>query len=282
MGDKLEKRVAVVSMARDAEFFVNKWVDYYGKLFGEGNLYLIIDGYDNKYPKVEDKINVIRMPHIKMGRSEGDKNRSRMVSTFARALFFRYDVVIAHDIDEYVVLDPSEGENIKDFINKPSRYPAVSALGIDVGQHLDLETPMDASKPFLMQRSFAELSSRYTKPVIAYKPITWGSGFHRVKGRNFHIASNLFLFHFGMADANTSRSKLEDSVRLSEGWGNHLSRRNALFYKILSGFAINGDKIFKRTRFMQSILRPIYAWNKPGSIGSGDIIKIPERFSSII
>ena len=163
------------------------------------------------------------------------------MSTFAKALFYRYDIVIAHDIDEYLVVDPNQNQSLADYLQRPVRTASISALGLDVGQHLEKEQAIDSSKPFLEQREFAQVSARYTKPIVANKPITWGSGFHRVKGRNFRIDPNLYLFHFGMVDFEKSSKKIGSPALSKAGWAGHLERRNQLFDTITRGNAVDGD-----------------------------------------
>jgi hypothetical protein len=276
------KKIAVISMMRNDNFFVTKWINYYGSQFGHENLYLIIDGHDQPLPNNHNLINTIRVPHIELSRSKGDKNRSRMVSNFARALFYRYDIVIAHDIDEFLVIDPNQKLSLAEYLQQAKNVSSISALGLDVGQQIEMEQPIDLNRNFLEQRSYAHVSARYTKPVVANKPITWGSGFHRVKWKNFHIDPNLFLFHFGMVDYNTSKQKAENKSLHKAGWTGHLDRRLQLFDLILKSKPIDGDAFFRKARIRQQFFRPIYALNKPGTLREKPIIKIPNRFSSIL
>jgi hypothetical protein len=276
------KKIAVISMLRNDDFFVYKWIDYYGSQFGYENLYLIIDGQDQPYPKNHETINVIRIPHIPLSRAKGDKNRSKIVSNFAKALFHRYDIVIASDIDEFLVLDPKLNLTLLEYLQKTYWCSSISALGLDVGQHVEKEKPIDVDRPFLEQRNFAHVSARYTKPVVALKPIRWGSGYHRVKGKNFRIDPNLFLFHFGMVDFNRTKERMGDNSLLKVGWEGHLGRRYQLFNLIMKNDAIDGDRFFRKARIRQSIFRPIYAINKPGMLKEKPIVQIPERFRAII
>jgi len=277
-----EKRIAVISMARNDKIFIPKWIRYYGREFGFENLYLILDGHDQKTPENADKINVIRVPHIELSRSRGDRNRARLVSKFSQGLFMRYDRVLAMDIDEFLVIDPKLNLTLSQYLNKNFKGSSISALGLDVGQHLKEEDPIDLNQPFLEQRSYAHVSSRYTKPIIAFKPITWGRGYHRVKWKNFRIDPNLFLFHFGMVDYELATEKTQDKSRIKEGWSDHLDRRQNLFYLIENSPSINGDEFFARARRGQTLFRPFYAPNKPGVLKGNPIVKVPKRFQKIV
>lgn len=274
--------IAAISMARNDSIFISKWIDYYGRELGTGNLFLLLDGLDQPLPRGYENLNVIRLPHRELPRAAGDRNRSRLVSHFARGLFHRYDTIIAHDIDEYLVVDPLTGSSLPEYLSRSRNCRSLSALGLDVGQHPVNEQPVDPTLPFLEQRSYAHVSARYTKPVVANAPLTWGSGFHRVKGRNFRIDPNLFLFHFGMVDYKVAEEKKGDSSLHKAGWTRHLERRNEIFNLITTREAADGDSFFREARRRQSLLRPLFALNKPGMLSEKPVIRIPERFRNIL
>lgn len=282
MSEGNRKKIGAVSMVRNDQFFIPRWIDYYGKELGHENLFLFIDGHDQPLPEDHAAINVIRLPRQRLNRSRGDKNRIDLISNFTNALFLRYDIVIAHDIDEALVVDPSRGLSLSDYLQKHVKSASLSALGLDVGQHLELEKPIDPSRPFLEQRSFAHVSARYTKAIVAFRPLRWGAGFHRVRYRNFHIDPNLFLFHFGMVDYDISKRKMEDQSLLNAGWRGHLDRRYELFDLITKKNPVDGDAFFKQARRRESIFRPLFALNKPGMLTEKPVIRIPDRFRSIV
>jgi len=282
MSGNNHKKIGVVSMVRNDRFFIPKWMEYYGAQLGHDNLFLILDGHDQAFPEGHETINVIRIPRQKLNRASGDKNRINVISNFVKALFQRYDLIIAHDIDEILVIDPNQHLTLADYLQRRIRSASLSALGLDVGQHLDLEQPIDPARPFLEQRSFAHVSARYTKAVVATRPLTWGSGFHRVRFRNFHIDPNLFLFHFGMVDYEISKGRMEDPSLLHAGWRGHLDRRFELFDLITKKTPVDGDSLFKQARRRQSLFRPLFALNKPGLLSEKPVIRIPERFRHIV
>lgn len=282
MSEGNRKKIGAVSMVRNDQFFIPRWIDYYGKELGHENLFLFIDGHDQPLPEDHASINVIRLPRQRLNRSRGDKNRIDLISNFTKSLFLRYDIVIAHDIDEALVVDPARGLSLSGYLQKPVKSASLSALGLDVGQHLGLEKPIDPSRPFLEQRSFAHVSARYTKAIVAFRPLRWGAGFHRVRYRNFHIDPNLFLFHFGMVDYDISKRKMEDQSLLNAGWRGHLDRRYELFDLITKKNPVDGDAFFGQARRRENIFRPLFALNKPGMLTEKPVIRIPERFRSIV
>ncbi|MFV2038191.1 MAG: hypothetical protein ACC646_11445, partial [Paracoccaceae bacterium] len=58
----MKTNVAVLTMVRDAAFFLRKWTDYYGALFGRENLYVVNHGRENLVRELAWGCNVIGIP----------------------------------------------------------------------------------------------------------------------------------------------------------------------------------------------------------------------------
>lgn len=279
---KTQKPVAVISMVRGDSFFTEKWISYYGSHLGFEHLYLFIDGMDQKVPKAASKINCYQIPHKEERRTQGDRNRAKKISQFAKQLFPKYHAVLAVDIDEFLVLDPKVGNSLKTYLQQESNATSLSGLGLDVGQHPNLEVAIDPKKPFLSQRSFAQVSDRYTKPSVSFKPLNWGAGFHRIKGKDFTIDSNLFLFHFGLIDYDTSRQKSSNRELLKMGWKAHFDRRSKLNEALKTQSPLEAATFFPIARNFFTKKRKWFAWNKPAPIRGTNVIKIPKRFQPLV
>lgn len=276
------KRICALTTVRNAPLFLAKWIEHYGSALGRENLFVILDGHDQVPPENASGINLLRLPYLPLGRSDGDRRRARVMSHIAAGLYFYFDIAIATDVDEFIVVDPHLELDLAGYLSSRKLPSSVSALGLDVGQHLRSETPLDTRRPFLAQRQFAHVSSRYTKPCITTRPLVWGSGMHRIKGRNFRIDPHLFLFHLGMVDYGMATGKTLDPDRLKAGWGGHLARREKLFEIITESEPYDGDAYFPRARSYQTWHRPIFAWNKPGMIPGNPVIRIPDRFRDLL
>ena len=210
-----------------------------------------------------------------MSRAAGDKYRIGKMSDLASDLFKKYDIVIGCDCDEFLIVDPALGTTLADYLSHKKINTTLSGLGLDVGQHMTHEKSLDTSKPFLKQRGFALLSTRYTKPVVINRPVRWGSGFHSINGHNFHIDPNLYLLHFGAVDMDMLVAK---AAARGADWVNHLKRRGNGTINDITNRPAHGEKWLKIARVMQRIFRPIYAWDKPGMLGIKRVVKIPNRF----
>ena len=114
------------------------------------------------------------------------------------------------------------------------------------------------------------------------QPLEWGSGFHRVKGHNFHIARDLYLLHFGYFDQKRIQDRFSDPSRLEQGWERHLRKRSRTIRLVTELPAHDFGRWTCIARRLQVVFRPPYAWNKPGMLGLKIIVHIPDRFCSIV
>lgn len=274
MKKETQKKIAAITMARNDEFFLNRWIKYYGGLLGEENLYIYLDGLDQKKPSKSGKANITKLPHKEEQVQKGDKTRILLLSDLAKKLFKEgYDIVIGCDCDEFLIIDPALNMPLPEYLSGIKNKTSVSGLGLDVGQDLQTESVLDKNEPFLKQRKYALLSTRYTKPVVLFKPAIWGSGFHSVKGHNFHIDKNLYLLHFGSVDLEMIKNKIGDR---NPSWEKHLKKRAKTIYLISKAKKKNKSKKLART--MQTFVRPIYDLNKPAMFGLKWVTEIPESF----
>ena len=275
MTSKTSKRIAAITMARNDEFFLSRWIKYYGDAIGTENLYIYLDGTDQIIPENAGNAHITKLPHTDMSRAIGDKYRIELMSDLAQKLFDEYDIVIGCDCDEFLIVDPELKIGLAEYLSDKKFNTTLSGLGLDVGQHMEHEKPLDTTKPFLAQREFAFISTRYTKPVVLNKPVSWGSGFHRVKNHNFHIDKNLYLLHFGAVDMDMLLAK---AAKRGEDWVNHLKRRGNGTINDITKRPARGECAIKIARMMQRFIRAPYAWNKPNMCGLKMVVKIPERF----
>ncbi len=270
----MNKKIAVITMARNDNLFLTKWIDYYGTSLGFENLYVYLDGLDQNFQ--DERVNITKVEHKQLSRAKGDKYRITLLNKLAKSLFEKgYEILVGCDCDEFLIVDTNTNLDLYSYLSNLKIKGCISGLGLDVGQNLKEETDLDFSKNLLSQRNYALLSTRYTKPVILNKALNWGSGFHSVKGKRVNIDKNLYLLHFGGADLKTLKNKNREI-----DWQNHLKRRAKTIY-LTTNSKKYGEKIIKIARFLQNILFPIYSWQKPAMLFLKPVIKIPERFKKV-
>lgn len=276
-------RIAAVTMVRNDEFYLKKWVEYYGSQLGKENLYIYFDGEDQLIPSFCEGAHAEIKPRMLGQVVKTEKLRLQFLSERAAELMQQgYDWVIGSDADEYLIVDPKTGMGLREYISQMKKRAVVSGFGVDVGQHLKKEGVVTADKPFLAQRKYAYLCSRYTKTSLISQPVRWGSGFHRVKGHNFHIDPNLYLFHFGSIDLKMIERRMTNNDLISTGRLRHIKKRARTIFVISSARILRWDRVVPFVRFIQSFVRPIYALNKPWNTLYKYVVEIPDRFSTIV
>ena len=269
------KKIAAITMARNDEFFLTRWIKYYGDEIGTENLYIYLDGTDQIIPKNAGHAHVKKLPHTDMTRATGDKYRIGLMNDLSRELLKTYDIVIGCDCDEFLIVDPNTNKSLSEYLSTIHIKNTVSGLGLDVGQNMNMEHELNPHAPILPQREYALLSTRYTKPVVKNAPVDWGSGFHSISGHNFHIDKNLYLLHFGAVDMKMLEQK---AAARGADWLAHLRRRGNGTINAVTQLPAQNEKWLRRARILQTVARPIYALDKPGMLGIKRVVKIPTRF----
>ncbi len=278
------KRIAAITMVRNDDFYLRKWVEYYSReLGGKEHLYIFFDGLDQEIAFFCEGTHAEKVAKIGTHVISAEKGRLKFLSEKAAHLLADgYDLVIGVDADEFVIVDPRLGKTLAEFLGGLKVKGSASGLGLDFGQKLGEEPDVTEDRPFLQQRHYAQIGTRYTKPSILAEPYTWGSGFHRIKGHNFHIVKDLYLFHFGYFDMKRLQDRFQDQDRLAQGWGRHMQKRSRAIRLVTDLKARAFEPWTAFARFVQKIARPPYAWNKPGMFGLKIVVRIPDRFQNII
>lgn len=276
------KRICAITMARNDNFYLEKWISYYGKELGEENLYIFLDGKDQQIPSNAGKANVTLCEHKEEEMTRGDRTRIAFLNEQSAELLKKYDLVIGGDADEYLVVDPKTNCTLKEYLSKIKIKNSVSGLGMDIGHNLKEETDIDPKKPYLSQRHYALLDSQYTKPVVKARPILWGAGFHRTKNHNYKIDKNLYLFHFGSFDHKMFTERVKDKEKVNAGWGKHLEQRYRTIRLCNEKKAKDGNKFLPIARFLQTIIRHPFAWLRPYMYYWKLIVRVPDRFKESV
>ena len=277
------KKIAAITMVRNDDFFLRKWVEYYGRELGRDNIYIYYDGEDQSIADFCQGTNVYVHPKIGTQVVSAEKGRLKFLSDKAAELFAKgYDLVIGVDADEYIIVDPKLGVSLGEFLSSQDIDISLSPLGLDFGQKLGEESELSLDHPFLSQRHYAQIGTRYTKPSIIASPCQWGSGFHRIKGHNFHIGRDLYLLHFGYADKRILKERLGDADRISQGWEKHIYKRSRTIRYATEKKARDFDWWTRFARTSQTWCRPPYTLNKPAMFELRIVVRIPERFDAVL
>lgn len=281
--DKL-KKIALITRARNDNFFLERWMRYYGPQIGFEHIYIYLDGKDQLPPHdASGKVHIELCDRLSGSLRVMEHQRLKFLSEKAAEHFAAgYDIVIGCDADEFIVVDPQLHLTLREYLSALKIKTSVSSLGFDVGQHKELEATFDYDKGFLAQRHYALLAPDYTKPCIINKPVQWGVGFHRIRGHNFHIDPNLYLFHFGAFDFEFLKQRCMNNDLIQQGWEKHLEMRTSTISLISQQEPVKGEAMLKRARFIQKWFRPPYKWNRPSMLNKWVAVEIPPRFWEIV
>lgn len=195
----MNNNVAVWTMIRNEDYFLKLWISYYGQFVPRENMFIIVDGADSTLPDGLEGCQIITFPKGKVGPG-WDKRRWEFLSHFASALTARFDLVVGGDVDELIVLDPQFGEDPFAHILADTTAPVISPFAIELVHRVDLEAPLDQSRPILAQRAFGRINMWYSKPCIIRAPIRWSLGQHFSTHPELHLSQKLFLFHLRYLD----------------------------------------------------------------------------------
>lgn len=279
------KRIAAITMARNDSFFLSRWLRYYAAQLGADNLYVLLDGLEQRLPDAEryPSVNVTNLEHQTLSRTKGDKHRIALINSLADQLLSAkgYDLIIGTDCDEFVIVDPALNQSLPDYLSSCDISVGLSPLGIDLGQRIPQEPAIDPAFSILAQRHYAVVSPRYTKASIKAIATPWGSGFHRLRRYGFTIAQGLYLVHTGNCDLELLKAKMQDGTRLEGGWKKHLGRRAKTIAATTHSSPRPADEVLPRARRRFERTRLPWARNKPAHIGAPIVVELPQRFREI-
>ncbi len=187
------KKTAVVTMQYNEAFYVSRWIDYYARLVGGENLYVVDHDSDEAVRAALKGVSVVRYPRSALD----DQERARFVSKFVNALLELYETVIYTDCDEFISHDPRRFASFSDWLDS-SDFDYSTCIGFNVMTILEEENAVLLDGPVLEQRRHVRFVSPMCKTLVVRKPIRWGGGFHHANQQpRFHGA---YLFHLKYAD----------------------------------------------------------------------------------
>ena len=127
------KKIAAITMVRNDDFYLRKWVQYYSReLGGREHLYIYFDGVDQEIGDFCRGTNAFKVPKIGKKVVEAEKGRLQFLSWKAAELLSGgYDLVIGVDADEFIVVDPKLGKTLVEYLSGLKIKGSCSALGLD-------------------------------------------------------------------------------------------------------------------------------------------------------
>lgn len=287
---KLAKKLAcALTHIRQETYFLEKWIEHYGRIVGRENLHVVLDG-DDWTPAVDlEGINVSVMTDAPRERIRNDRFIAKTMSQRANFLRKSYSYVIRTDVDEFVCIDPrSENGATQDWeaaLREVDELSYIFALGMDVIQRgPDLAPIKDG--PVLAQRPYGVISPLYSKPFVINRWNNWAGGAHRLINRKVVISNQFFMFHLALADL--TQADIRHTGRGGDTQhGSHTSYQAERFAKIydapqLTEFPFEEACAMGRAEF--SIGKDGEAATRPKQADDFPILwtRLPEEFQSLL
>ncbi|MCP5074986.1 MAG: hypothetical protein GY947_17060 [Rhodobacteraceae bacterium] len=291
----MKKLAAAITMVKDDYFFLKKWVDYYGGLFGKQSLYIFNHGGDPKIDRIAEGCNVMYLPP---GFDETfDAKRWRLLNNFTNGLRNYYRFVICGDVDEFIVPDPKLKLDLADFLAKRQGRVLITPIGLEVIHRREVET-QSVEKSILGPRLHCRFSTYFCKPCVIGKPVDLARGGHYAMDPKLLLFRNLYLFHMKYADYNIYTGTLKrrvTQVEAIEGHDKDASDLSAHWFLEPGAEGAELDKLANlplrdRFDFSDRLKEMDQTWEPRGEDGlwhfrkhvGQELFPIPERFSGII
>lgn len=286
--------VAVITTVRDDDWFLRKWVAYYGGLFGREALYIINHGDQPSVRQIAHGCNLFPIPDVQ--RKNFNMRRWRSQNSLLSALRQWYGHVIVCDVDEFLVVDPACGKDLRSWLADASRGSVRTALGFEVVHLPDRERdPPDPS--ILGPRSHAMLNAWYSKPCLISRPTRLSRGGHYATYGKLDAPEELYLFHMKYCDRDmhndTQRRRNAMVAEMgvtdvkqtttNKQWFVDADKSDATFDAFCAR-AVDGNWDFTRTRrAMRRSFAPrtetLYHFERQGS---DKLFRVPDRFAGIV
>lgn len=213
-----------LTMAHNEFENLPRWVSYYGRNFGLGNIFVIDHGSnDGSVDKLPSAVNVIRIRHSIFD----DTQRLRLIEGIFNGLLAYFSCGIYADCDEFVIPDPKLYSSLNHYC-KILSIKSVCAIGINIVDIKSKDAAYNPHKSILDQRNIGIVVNSMCKPLISQSNISWNPGFHTSNIKPF-VDPNLYLFHAKYAFRERALSRLEytrdnliwSDFALDKGQGRH-------------------------------------------------------------
>lgn len=190
--------IAAITMVWNDDWFLRRWVGYYGPLIGEKNLYVVAHGPQAGLREIVGAGNLIEVP-----RDPADLNfdtrRWTFLSAYASSLTCYHDAVICLDVDELLVptrTDLSFHDAVDAMAGDATRcvpgfelFPSDAAME-QVGGAARIAPHMEG----------AQFSPFYSKAGIIFRPAEFFPGAHGMIGERAELCGDLALMHLRYAN----------------------------------------------------------------------------------
>ena len=216
--DPTKKPVGAMTMVYKDYYFLQRWVDYYGRQIGREHLYILSHGGDPEHDRICEGANVIRVPRDPTMQWL-DRRRWNFCSKFSAGLLRYYNWFIVNDVDEVVIVDPDVAPDLATYLgryNDPKTAPAsLSPLGVELVHNPEAEPePLADDQPILSRRRVFRANANYSKPCLLRKETGFTAGGHANSHQPRVLDPHLYLIHLRFFDYDMVTERLRGRKEL--------------------------------------------------------------------
>ncbi|NIZ14010.1 glycosyltransferase family 2 protein [Phaeobacter sp. HF9A] len=193
----IQSDFAVVTIVRDDLYFLKRFIAYYGGLFGRRNLYIISHGDEDAVRELAEGCTIFPIPAIET--SKFTMLHWRTKNHLKNALRQWYRHVIVCDVDEFIVVDPASGMNLRSWLETAPVRTVYSAMGMEVLHMRDRESD-SIEEGILGPRRHVRVDLHYAKPCILSRNAHLARGGHYSEYDRLNLPEFLYLFHMKYCD----------------------------------------------------------------------------------
>lgn len=199
-----KKLCAVFTMVKDEKFNLPLWIDYYGKIFGYDNIYVM--DHDTEDGSTDNLPCEVTKYHHKY-RYNAQWMLDRLFEK-QDELFQRYHYTIHPDVDEFIIPDPNRHNNLRSYVKQlyDGGIKTIACRGYEVLHRRFIEPPLDwSNRPVMKQRKYWTHLTTYDKPIVTAKKLGWVQGKHFDSREKHPRDDSLILCHIHRIDYDTCR-----------------------------------------------------------------------------
>lgn len=295
--DPTKKPAGAVTMAYQDHFFLERWVDYYGRQFGREHLYILSHGGDPEHRRIAEGANVIALPRdptlFRLTR-----RRWMLKSSFASGMLRYYNWIIVGDVDEIVIVDPDVAPDLVTYLgrytNAKSTPASLCPFGVEMIHNPEAERdPILPGEPILSRRRVFRANANYAKPCVIRKETMFTIGGHANNHQPRVLDPHLYLLHLRFVDYQTSVARLESRREMRQlmtagneeakgtgHWGKNLDD----FKRLSQGVATREDAELPDFRKKMVEGQQHLHDGKITFFGGGrskELYRLPDRFASV-
>ena len=294
--DPTRQPCCAITMAYQDHFFLQRWVDHYGRQFGRQHLYILSHGNDPEHHRIAEGANVIALPRDPT-LHRLTRRRWMLKSSFSGAMLRYYNWVIVGDVDEVVVVDPDIAPDLVTYLSARDLRKAplsICPFGIELIHNPAVEPdPIVPDQPVLSRRRVFRANANYAKPCIIRRETLFTIGGHANSHQPRVLDPHLYLLHLRYVDHDLSMARLESRREMRQvmtggeeeaGGAGHWGRNIKDFARLSQGVAVREDIALPefRTRMIEG--QQHLHNGKVTFFGGGrskELYRLPERFASV-